>query len=182
MGINLKSRKVHHLWIPPEFSIIPHKTFSLSTTLPLPSHNFTYSFFRSSFFFYHPFYFHLPYGFFSFRLCTFFLPCVIPVCRTRLGPVEATGVRVERQYFSTRGESKRDKERKRPGLLSTMSNHEHGKGERGGGVVNCHESTPARTLNLLNVLARAWNASISLFYFGSFALHSPAKLHSPLYI
>lgn len=29
---------------------------------------------------------------------------------------------------------------------------------------------PARTLNLLNALARAWNASISLFYFGPFVL------------
>lgn len=35
------------------------------------------------------------------------------------------------------------------------------RGRENGGV-------PARTLNLLNALARAWNASISLFYFGPF--------------
>jgi len=43
-----------------------------------------------------------------------------------------------------------------------------GKRERDVSPRQGNGGVPARTLNLLNVLARAWNASISLFYFGPF--------------
>lgn len=43
------------------------------------------------------------------------------------------------------------------------------KGERDVSPRQENGGVPARTLNLLNALARAWNASISLFYFGPFS-------------
>lgn len=48
------------------------------------------------------------------------------------------------------------------------------RGRENGGV-------PARTLNLLNALARAWNASISLFYFGPFVRHRSLLQFYPFY-
>lgn len=61
-----------------------------------------------------------------------------------------------------RGASGRETERMRERAIKERT----GKGERDVSPRQENGGVPARTLNLLNALARAWNASISLFYFG----------------